>query len=191
MRGRHHTVTQPLLTTRHEGGFEIAWLMQLHDLVIDDPQRGVFRVHRSTMTSDDVLALERERIFERCWLYVGHESEIAQPGSYRRRQIAGRPLVLVRGSDGAVRVVQNTCRHRGAMVFRAHAGSAEVFTCCRSLWAKGCATSWPARGCSRWYAWICALRETKSRSAGLTRSLLARRIAARSHFRVHSRQNPI
>jgi p-cumate 2,3-dioxygenase alpha subunit len=108
--------------------------MQLQDLVIDDPEHGVFRVHRSTMTSDEVLALERERIFERCWLYVGHESEVTEPGSYRRRQIAGRPLFMIRGSDGVVRVLQNTCRHRGAMVCRTDAGSAEAFTCFYHGW---------------------------------------------------------
>ena len=108
--------------------------MQLQDLLIDDPQRGVFRVHRSTMTSDEVLAFERERIFERCWLYVGHESEVAERGSYRRRQVAGRPLFIIRGSDGAVRVLQNSCRHRGAMVCRADAGSADAFTCFYHGW---------------------------------------------------------
>ena len=108
--------------------------MELQGLVIDDPERGIFRVHRSTMTSEEVLALERERIFERCWLYVGHESEVAEPGSYRRRQVAGRPLVLIRGSDGVVRVLQNTCRHRGAMVCRTDAGSAEQFTCFYHGW---------------------------------------------------------
>src|SRR3954468_19085393 len=80
--------------------------MQLQDLLIDDAQRGVFRVHRSTMTSEEVLAFERQRIFERCWLYVGHESEVAQRGSYRRRQVAGRPLIIIRGSDGTVRVLK-------------------------------------------------------------------------------------
>jgi p-cumate 2,3-dioxygenase alpha subunit len=108
--------------------------MQVKDLVVDDPERRVFRVHRSTMTSEEVLALERERIFERCWLYVGHESEVAQNDNYRRRQIAGRPLFLVRGSDGVVRVLQNTCRHRGAMVCRTDAGSAEAFTCFYHGW---------------------------------------------------------
>src|SRR3954463_9031427 len=108
--------------------------MQLQDLLIDDAQRGVFRVHRSTMTSEEVLAFERERIFERCWLYVGHESEVAQRGSYRRRQVAGRPLVIIRGSDGAVRVLENSCRHRGAMVCRADAGTAEAFTCFYHGW---------------------------------------------------------
>src|SRR3954467_9208371 len=103
--------------------------MDLGSLVRDRPDDGLFRVHRSTMTSDEVLALERERIFERCWLYVGHESEVTEPGSYRRRQIAGRPLFMIRGSDGVVRVLQNTCRHRGAMVCRGIAGSAEPYTC--------------------------------------------------------------
>jgi p-cumate 2,3-dioxygenase alpha subunit len=106
----------------------------MRDLVIDDPERGVFRVHRSTMTSEEVLALERERIFERCWLYVGHESEVAERGSFRRRQIAGRPLFMIRGSDGVVRVLQNSCRHRGAMVCRTEAGTAEAFTCFYHGW---------------------------------------------------------
>ena len=108
--------------------------MQLQDLLVDDAQRGVFRVHRSTMTSEEVLAFERERIFERCWLYVGHESEVAQRGSYRRRQVAGRPLFIIRGSDGKVRVLENSCRHRGAMVCRADAGTAEAFTCFYHGW---------------------------------------------------------
>jgi hypothetical protein len=46
--------------------------MQLQDLVIDDPGRGVFRVHGSTMTSDEVLALEPERVFERCVRGLAH-----------------------------------------------------------------------------------------------------------------------
>jgi p-cumate 2,3-dioxygenase subunit alpha len=106
----------------------------MQNLLIDDPERGVFRVHRSTMTSEEILAAEREAIFERSWLYVGHESEVPERGSYRRRQVAGRPLVLVRGSDGTVRVLQNTCRHRGALVCRAEYGRAEAFTCFYHGW---------------------------------------------------------
>ena len=67
--------------------------MQLEDLVIDDRRGGVFRVHRSAMTAPEILTLERERIFDRCWLYVGHESEIPSPGHYRRRTIAGRSVI--------------------------------------------------------------------------------------------------
>jgi hypothetical protein len=54
--------------------------MDLQDAIVDDRERGLFRVKRETMTRDDVWALERERIFDTCWLYVGHDSEIDAPG---------------------------------------------------------------------------------------------------------------
>ena len=62
--------------------------MEIKDLIIDDRQRGIFRVHRSSMTSDDLFQREREQIFSRCWIYLGHESEVENPGDYRRRTVA-------------------------------------------------------------------------------------------------------
>jgi p-cumate 2,3-dioxygenase subunit alpha len=103
-------------------------------LVVDQPEAGRFRVHRSALTSPEVFALEQRRVFEQGWLYVGHESEIAQPGDYRRRTVAGRPLFFVRGSDGQVRVLFNTCTHRGAMVCRRDEGNADVFQCFYHAW---------------------------------------------------------
>lgn len=60
-------------------------------LVVDDKERGIFRVHRSVYTDPNILALERERIFDRCWLYAGHESEVKDAGDFVTRRIAGRP----------------------------------------------------------------------------------------------------
>ena len=68
--------------------------MEIKDLIIDDRQRGVFRVHRSSMTSPDLFQREQEQIFNRCWIYLGHESEVENPGDYRRRTVVGRPLSL-------------------------------------------------------------------------------------------------
>ena len=108
--------------------------MELDNLVVDDRERGVFRVKRTTMTSDEVWALERKRIFERCWLYVGHDSEIDAPGDYVRRKVAGRPLVFVRGRDGVVRAFYNSCTHRGARVCRQDRGNAKSFQCFYHAW---------------------------------------------------------
>ncbi|HEY7066336.1 MAG TPA: aromatic ring-hydroxylating dioxygenase subunit alpha [Chloroflexota bacterium] len=108
--------------------------MDLAKLVVDEPEAGRFRVHRSALTSPEIFALEQERIFERGWLYVGHDSEIQRPGDYRRRMVAGRPLFLVRGGDGVVRVLFNTCTHRGAQVCRRDEGNAEVFQCFYHAW---------------------------------------------------------
>ncbi len=108
--------------------------MQIKDLVIDDSERGIFRYHRSALTSAAILELERARVFDRCWLYVGHESEVENPGDYRRRKVAGRPLFFVRGKDNQVRVFLNTCPHRGALICRHDEGNAKIFQCFYHAW---------------------------------------------------------
>jgi p-cumate 2,3-dioxygenase alpha subunit len=108
--------------------------MDVEGLLQDRRDEGVFRVHRSAMTSPAVLQLERERIFNRVWLYVGHETEVPNAGDFRRRTIAGRPLFLARGDDGAVRVFYNTCLHRGAIICRQDQGSAHTFRCFYHGW---------------------------------------------------------
>ncbi|HXG37006.1 MAG TPA: aromatic ring-hydroxylating dioxygenase subunit alpha [Dehalococcoidia bacterium] len=108
--------------------------MEIKDLIIDDCAEGIFRVHRSSMTSLQVLERERETVFERNWLYVGHESEVPNPGDFQRRHVAGRPLFFARGNDGQVRVFLNTCPHRGAMVCRKDKGNTDVFQCFYHAW---------------------------------------------------------
>jgi p-cumate 2,3-dioxygenase alpha subunit len=103
-------------------------------LVLDDREAGVFRVHRATMTSEAIRELEQRRVFDRSWLFVGHESELAEPGEYRRRTIAGRSIMLVRGDDGEIRAFHNTCPHRGAIVCRHDEGTAKAFQCFYHAW---------------------------------------------------------
>jgi p-cumate 2,3-dioxygenase alpha subunit len=73
--------------------------------IVDDQEAGVFRVNRRAYTDRECLEQERARLFSRCWIYVGHESEIPHAGDYRARTVAGRPMVLVRGDDNVVRVL--------------------------------------------------------------------------------------
>ena len=67
-------------------------------------------------------------------IYLGHESEVENPGDYRRRTVAGRPLFFTRGRDGQVRVFLNTCPHRGALICRRDEGNAEVLQCFYHAW---------------------------------------------------------
>ncbi|MGH7906142.1 MAG: aromatic ring-hydroxylating oxygenase subunit alpha [Candidatus Binataceae bacterium] len=108
--------------------------MNIEDLLLEDPASGTFRIHRSAMTSEEIFALERERIFDRCWLYIGHESEIEKPGDFRRREVAGRPLIFIRGKDNIVRVFHNSCTHWGARVCRLDQGNADTFQCFYHAW---------------------------------------------------------
>lgn len=81
--------------------------------------------------------LEQERLFGRTWLFVGHESEWPDPGSYRSTTRSGAPIVVVRGQDGVVRAFYNSCRHRGAPVTRDECGTARRLTCQYHSWSYG------------------------------------------------------
>jgi nitrite reductase/ring-hydroxylating ferredoxin subunit len=77
---------------------------------------------------------EIERIFGRTWLYVGHESEIPNPGDYVVRNLALDSFLFVRGRDGKVRVLLNTCRHRGNLVCGTERGNTPTFRCSYHGW---------------------------------------------------------
>jgi nitrite reductase/ring-hydroxylating ferredoxin subunit len=82
----------------------------------------------------DIFDLEIERIFGRTWLYVGHESEIPNPGDYVIRNLALDSFIFVRGRDGKIRVLLNACRHRGNIVCRAERGNSPTFRCSYHGW---------------------------------------------------------
>jgi len=105
-----------------------------NELIIDDRKRGLFSVNRRVFVAPEILELERERVFDRSWLFVGHESEVPAPGDFRTRSVAGRPLILCRGSDGELRVLINSCTHRGAQVCRTAEGNARTFRCFYHAW---------------------------------------------------------
>ena len=63
----------------------------LDNLVLDNREDGVFRVHRSVFTEPQIMALEQRRVFEQCWLYAGHASEIPQPRGFSISSRGGAP----------------------------------------------------------------------------------------------------
>ncbi len=104
-------------------------------LVEDDADKGIFRIRRQAFVDPTVLDLERRAIFDRCWLYAGHESEVPEPGSYVTRSVGGRPVVLVRTKAGEVKVLFNACPHRGNLVCREKRGKAHGFVCFYHAWS--------------------------------------------------------
>ena len=61
---------------------------------------------------------ELDRIFTRAWDFVGHETEVPSRGDYVHRYIGRDAFVLVRGEDGELRLLFDSCRHRGTMICR-------------------------------------------------------------------------
>jgi phenylpropionate dioxygenase-like ring-hydroxylating dioxygenase large terminal subunit len=81
-----------------------------------------------------VFEREIERIFDRSWLFVAHESEVAATGDYLTTAVAGQPVLVARGKDGALRAFLNTCRHRGSKVVSEPCGHAAAFRCPYHFW---------------------------------------------------------
>ena len=102
------------------------------DLVVDDPRE--FRVHGSVYTDAEVFAAELERIFERTWVYAGHESELPAAGDYKTILVGTQPVILSRHEDGKVHALYNRCRHRGAVVCRQERGHSNFFRCRYHNW---------------------------------------------------------
>jgi p-cumate 2,3-dioxygenase alpha subunit len=106
----------------------------LQDTIRVDTGRKLYKVARRNFVDQDILEAERERIFDRCWLYLGHASEIPQPGDFLTRVVAGRPIVFSRDQQGALHALLNTCPHRGAQVVRERQGNAKSFQCFYHGW---------------------------------------------------------
>lgn len=92
-------------------------------------------VHGSIYTNPEVFELEMERIFSTSWVYLAHESEVANRGDYKTTVIGRQPVIITRGADdGEIRVLFNRCRHRAASVCQQETGNANYFRCAYHGW---------------------------------------------------------
>jgi benzoate/toluate 1,2-dioxygenase subunit alpha len=89
----------------------------LQGLVEDD------RVHRDVYVDPEVFQLEMERLWSRTWIYVGHASQVPQAGDFITVDIAAKPVIMVRHTDGSVRLLMNRCAHKGTKLVYAFAGN--------------------------------------------------------------------
>ena len=93
------------------------------------------RVHRDLYISDELFALEQQHFFANTWTYVGHDSQIPKPGDYITNEIGGRPLIVVRHTDGDVKVMMNRCAHKGSRLVSAPSGNTgRLFRCPYHAW---------------------------------------------------------
>ena len=63
-------------------------------------------------TSETFFTLENERLFPASWVFAGFAHEVGRPGDVAPVTVAGKPVLLVRGRDDALRAFHNVCRHR-------------------------------------------------------------------------------
>ena len=105
--------------------------------IVDDTAGRRFLVPRKAFTSRAVFEREYALIFDRCWLYLGHASELAGPGGFLTRTVARRPILFTRDKEGSYHALLNACPHRGALVCRERHGKSPAFMCMYHGWTFG------------------------------------------------------
>lgn len=105
-------------------------MKRLQELVEPD------RVHKSVYTDQAIFDAEMENIWERTWVYCGHESQVKAPGDYHAVTIGRQPMIMVRHGDGSVRVLYNRCPHRGVqLVGNVSGNTGGAFVCSYHAWS--------------------------------------------------------
>ncbi|SER36707.1 Rieske 2Fe-2S domain-containing protein [Halopseudomonas bauzanensis] len=94
-----------------------------------DPANGNYRCDRSIFTDQQLFDLEMKYIFEGNWVFLGHESQVENPGDYFTLTLGRQPVVITRTKEGELQALLNTCSHRGATLCRKKRGNKASFTC--------------------------------------------------------------
>ena len=83
----------------------------------------------SWYTNEDFYKLELNTVFSLSWQFAARLDQVSQPGEYVTTDIAGEPVVVVRGNDGELRAFFNVCRHHAAAVMTEPEGKAAHLRC--------------------------------------------------------------
>jgi len=109
----------------------MALMKHLNGLV--DVDRGI--ISREIFVNEDIYRAEQEQVFARAWLFIGHESQIRNPGDYLVSSMGEESVILCRDRSGRVHVFLNSCRHRGMKVCRYDEGNTIEFQCPYHGWS--------------------------------------------------------
>ena len=78
---------------------------------------------------DKVFRAEMERIFTRNWIFLAHDSELANKGDFVLRKLGLDQVIVIRDETGKVNVLLNHCSHRGSEICHEDQGNAKHFRC--------------------------------------------------------------
>jgi phenylpropionate dioxygenase-like ring-hydroxylating dioxygenase large terminal subunit len=98
--------------------------------------------HASTIPSpwyfdQSIADLENSAVFGKTWQAVGRADQVQSAGQFFTADIAGEPIVVVRGEDSQLRAFYNVCRHHAAAVVTEAQGCAKQFRCPYHGWTYG------------------------------------------------------
>jgi len=84
-----------------------------------------------------IFELEKQTVFSRTWQTLGRVDQVEKPGQFVTANVAGEPIVAVRGNDGVLRAFFNVCRHHAAAVVTEPYGQTQLLHCPYHGWNYG------------------------------------------------------
>lgn len=80
-------------------------------------------------TSPEVYRLEQARLWNNSWICAGRTDQVIKAGDFFTLEVAGEPILVVRGEDGVLRGFFNVCRHRAARIATSACGNTDRLRC--------------------------------------------------------------
>ena len=87
----------------------------------------------SVYTSEAFLQSELEHIFRQDWFCAGRASALSDSGDYLTLELAGQPIMVVRGKDKKLHAQSNVCLHRMSTLLEGR-GNKSAIVCPYHAW---------------------------------------------------------
>ncbi len=109
-----------------------ALLKQLNELAAR-PLEEATSMPKQVYLSDELNALEQQKIFDHEWVCVGRTDDIPNPGDYRTFDLGKQPLVIIRQKDSSIVAMSNICLHRMMRIVEGQ-GNSKKMVCPYHAW---------------------------------------------------------
>ncbi len=103
-------------------------ILELYEQDGDDQGEYSWEADVGRFTDPARFELEKQEFFLKRPQVIALTGDLPEPGDYYATEIAGKPILIVRGKDGVARAFLNACRHRGVKMAEG-CGHAKGFTC--------------------------------------------------------------
>ena len=113
----------------------LEWLLSLYNP--HDPLEKASTIPSPWYFEPQIAELENEGVFSKTWQVAGRADQVKSKGDFFTADVAGEPVVVVRGQDDVLRAFYNVCRHHAAAVVPEAAGCAKQFRCPYHGWTYG------------------------------------------------------
>ena len=98
-----------------------------------DHKRGL--INPAIFAKREIYQREMEQIFGRCWLFIGHESQVAKVGDFTLARMGEESLILCHAKDGSLSAFLNLCPTCSSLLSRADGGNTSEFNCAYHGWS--------------------------------------------------------